>query len=190
MKMETASFRHGEELLQGSPVWTQFQKVVGSIEGLDIQTAQEARRSSPRQAPVGAQTALNDCFRARMQDDGWESEVNVFPSGGNYPVRKLDYRKSRIGVEIAFNNSSYLERIVLRLNVASEAPQIADEDQLIAGILVVASPALKAWGRMDATVATFDSARRTLDLVKNSFSIPLILVSLGPDAAAWKRFTP
>jgi hypothetical protein len=109
------------------------------------------------------------------------------PPSPPFPERKIDFMKNHLGVEVVFNNESYLERILFRLNVGSEADGVIPEHEVVAGVIVVASERVKRWGKMDSTVATFEGARRSIDLVRHAFSVPLVLVGLFPDDDSWPQ---
>ena len=190
MKAEFASFRHGAELLGPWAEWKELLSVVGGIAARDIEKTQLDVLVGK---PVGAQKAINHVFKERFTQLGWMNEVLVFPTptyakktgvplpAEAFPDRKIDFMKNHLGVEIAFNHESYLERILFRLNVASEADGVIEDHEVVAGVIVVASERVKRWGKMDQSVATFEGARRTLGLVRHSFAVPLILVGLFPD---------
>ena len=190
MNAEPASFRHGVELLGPWPEWRELLSVIGGVTAGAIETAQAGPLEDK---PVGAQRAINYVFKERLTQLGWNSEVLVFPTPSyakkqgieppsqDFPERKIDFMKNHLGIEIAFNHESYLERILFRLNVASEADGVIPGHEVVAGIIVVASDRVKRWGRMDPSVATYEGAQRTLEFVRHSFSVPLILVGLFPD---------
>ena len=199
MEIDVASFRHGLELISHLPEWAELQSVMRGITETDIIEIQTQELES---RPVGAQRALNVLFNNRLTGVlGWEGQVLVFPNAGYaralgapapdppFPERKIDFMKNHLGVEVAFNNESYLERILFRLNVASESEFVIPESEVVAGVIEVASERLKRWGSMDTTVATFEGSQRSLSLVRNAFSIPLLLVGLFPDEG-WEPISP
>jgi hypothetical protein len=162
------------------PELHELQSVISGITAGDIVGQQQG----PLQGkPVGAQTALNQLFKERLGKLLWANEVPLFSNPQLYPGRNIDFMKNHLGVEIAFNHESYAERILFRLNVASESEAIIPEHVVHGGVIVVASDAVKQWGSMDSSVGTFDGWRRSVELVKNSFSVPLILLGLLPDVA-------
>jgi hypothetical protein len=177
--IESASFRHGAELLRNLPELHELKSVISGIKAADVEAQQQGPLGGK---PVGAQKALNQLFRGRLSQLGWDEEVPLFADAQLYPGRTIDFMKNHLGVEIAFNHESYAERILFRLNVASESEFIIPEHVVHGGVIVVASDALKHWGSMDPSVGTFDGWRRNVELVKNSFSVPLVLLGLFPDS--------
>jgi hypothetical protein len=178
MDIETASFRHGVELLRNLPELHELTSVISGITAADI----VAQQQGPLQGrPVGAQKALNQLFRERLGLLLWAEEVPLFANPKLYPGRNIDFMKNHLGVEVAFNHESYAERILFRLNVASESDAIIPAHVVHGGVIVVASDAVKQWGSMDPSVGTFDGWRRSVELVKSSFSVPLVLLGLFPD---------
>ena len=196
MRTELASFRHGAELLHNWPELHELKSVVSGILRAHIEAEQLGALEGK---PVGAQKALNRLFQQRLGQLGWLSQVPLFPTPAwakahgkpipeqPYPDRSIDFMKNHLGVEIAFNNESYLERILFRLNVASEADAVIPEHVVHGAVIVVASEAVKRWGSMDPTVATFEGSLRSLDLVRSSFSVPLVLLGLFPDDDDWSQ---
>lgn len=201
MQSQTRSFRHGTELLRNLPEFHELMSVIGGIRQADIVAVQVGALKGK---PVGAQKALNHLFKERLgQLTGWLDQVLLFPtpawaSKNNepppahaYPDRRIDFMKNHLGVEIAFNNESYLERILFRLNVASEADAIIPAHVVHGGVIVVASEAVKRWGSMDPSVATFEGSASSLELVRTSFSVPLVLLGLFPDDGEdWSQPSP
>jgi len=197
MKYEVSSFRHGEQLIAHWPEWAELKSVVVGIRQDDVLAVQRGPLAGK---PVGAQKAFNHIFHQRLTEMlGWRSQVLVFPTtsyartagihvpDSPFPERKIDFMKNHLGLEIVFNNESYLERIVFRLNVASESPSVIPENEVVAAVIVLASERVKRWGSMDPTVATFEGAQRSIDLVKTSFSVPLVLLGLFPDDDDWSQ---
>ena len=195
MKLEVASFRHGAELIAHWPEWAELQSV---IQGIKQDKIVHTQINDLRSKPVGAQSALNRVFEDRLTGMlGWQSQVLVFPNAAYaraagqpppdppYPERKIDFMKNHLGLEIVFNNESYLERTLFRLDVASESDAVIRAHEVVAGVIVVASEWIKRWGSMDPSVATFEGAQRSLGLVRHSFSVPLLLVGLFPDDDSW-----
>jgi hypothetical protein len=197
MKHEISSFRHGEQLIAHWPEWAELQSVIQGIKQEDVL---RAHREDLGGRPVGAQKAFNLLFHERLTGIlGWRSQVLVFPTPASarvaglpapdppFPERKIDFMKNHLGLEVVFNNESYLERILFRLNVASESDYVIAENEVVAGVIVLASEQIKRWGGMDPSVATFEGAVRTIGLVRQAFSVPLLLVGLFPDDVDWPR---
>ena len=77
--------------------------------------------------------------------------------------------KNHLGVDVVFNNESYLERILFRLNVGSEADGVIPSNEVVAGVIVLASERVKRWGRMDIHGGNF---RKELVAHSNWSSMP------------------
>lgn len=168
--------------------WQQLLSVLKSIEPddvinvhLDYALAQFEKKKKPR---VGLQDALNKSIDSRLRAADWTPQPPLFEKAtGEY---SMDFVKSGLGVEVAFNNVSYFPWIFLRLNMAGQDKSILPESQIHAGVFVVATQELKAWGGMDATVGTLNEARRLLSMIDASIRTPIALLGLGiPTDESW-----
>lgn len=178
MRLELASYRHADKFLIHWPQWHEFMALASTISLPQI----EAQQKQLNFAPVGAQRATNLLFESLLTSaNGWAQQAAVFVPQQGLPDRKMDFWKEYLGIEVAFNNDSYLERIVLRLNAANTTDPTLLGHVVAVGVVVVASQALKTWGSMDPSVTTFEGASATVRLMVPSFSLPLMLVGLFPE---------
>lgn len=185
MRCQLQPFRHADKFLRHWPHWHEFLALASTISLGQIEAVQQNELAG---ASVGAQRPTNLLFeRLLTSANGWIKQAPVYKPGLELPDRKIDFWKDFIGIEIAFNNDSYLERIVLRLNAGNTSdPQIL-EHEVAVGVVVVASQSLKSWGSMDPSVTTFEGASRTVRLMQPSFSVPLMLVGLFPESGPAAR---
>jgi hypothetical protein len=179
LKCELQPYRHADKFLLHWPHWHEFLALASTISAEQVERTQVEVLGG---APVGAQRAINVLFESLLSaEKGWSHQVPVYRPQNGLPDRKMDFWKDFLGIEIAFNNDSYLERIVLRLNAANATDPTLLQYEVAVGVVVVASQALKSWGSMDPSVTTFEGARRTIGLMQPSFSVPLMLVGLFLD---------
>jgi hypothetical protein len=178
MRLEFRHYRHADKFLSHWPHWHEFTALASTISLAQIEGAQQGFATPA----VGAQKATNAMFASLITGPkSWVAQAAVWKPGMGLPDRKMDFWKDELGIEIAFNNDSYLERIVLRLNAANTGSPELVEHPVAVGVVVVASQALKSWGSMDPSVSTFQGAAKTIELIVPSFSVPLALVGLFPD---------
>lgn len=181
MRCELQPYRHANRFLVHWPHWHEFLALASTISITETERTQTEVLGG---TPVGAQRAINVMFETLLTaEKGWVHQALVYKALDELPDRKMDFWKDYLGIEIAFNNDSYLERIVLRLNAANTTDPGMLDHEVAVGVVVVASQAIKSWGSMDPSVTTFEGARRTIALMQPSFTVPLMLVGLFPDQA-------
>ncbi len=185
MDVKTHDFRLGKVILSARPEWTEFQDVVESISMEDILDAHHAiGREKEGNLPAGGQSAINRLFKERLVPLGWEPEPRLFSSTDkDLAGWKMDFIKSRIGVEVSFNHAEAIPWTFTRLNIAGESDEVVDEHRVDVGIAIFATRALKQWSRMDGAVGTFERATMWLNYMKPILPIPIFVIGL--DAEGW-----
>jgi hypothetical protein len=180
MDYTSFDFRHAAEILGQRPEWRELHAVVAGITREDILAAHDVVAQVRLRAPAGGQTAINSVFRSRLPD--WVAEPRLF-HGTDERLRgwKMDFFKSRIGVEISFNHAEAIPWTFTRLNIAGESAEVVSEHRIDVGIAVFATAGLKAWARMDAAVGTFELACEWLRLMRPIMPVPILVVGLRAD---------
>lgn len=198
MRLELYDFRNARPILEQSypAVWQEFQDQLSSITAEDIA---EFHRGLVRKAidkerrpQAGAQTAINQLIDARLRAVSWRPQPPLYIGGDRRGHElagwKMDFKKERVGVEIAFNHQEAIPWIFTRLNLAGESKEVLEDARIDIGIAAFAAQSLKVWGRMDAAVGTFGQAKLWLEKMKPVMPVPLVVVGLHasePDGTPW-----
>jgi hypothetical protein len=180
VKFELFNYRHAREILKDREEWREVESATRKIRRAEIIEAHDQIRSRRKQSPVGAQSAINSVFRKRLSN--WESEPRLFDSRDR-ALRgwKMDFYKKRIGIEVSFNHAEAVPWTFTRLNIGGESQEVIDEHRIDVGIAIFAAQSLKAWGKMDASVGTFELACEWLRLMRPIMPIPILVLGLRAD---------
>lgn len=164
--MEAAlyDFRNAKDLLASrGDCWHELSTTIASLGSDDLISKQEELAASGRR-PKGGQRALNLLFKERLTLLGWEAEPQLFPSSDpDLRGWRMDFYKSSVGVEIAFNHAEAIPWIFTRLNLAGESPRVRSDHRVDVGVAMFATAGLKEWARMDGSVGTYETACIWLD---------------------------
>ena len=203
MDFETFNFRNALAILSQRPEWDELTDVIRSVMRADVIEAQERLVAVRRNAPAGAQQAVNLLFEERLPTPDWIHQCRLFE--GTDPATSQDLARWTMdfvkrgaaapgslesdfgfGVEVTFNHSEAIAWTLVRLDLASESGiRVRDEARIDVGVAIYASKAFKAWGKIDSAAGTFEQARLWLGLMRPVLPIPLVLVGLhSRDAGA------
>ena len=185
-------------ILDRRPEWAELRDVIDRITRDDIISAQEQIADGKKNAPAGAQQAVNRIFEEFLPSPQWIHQSRLFE--GTDPLTKNDLAKWTmdfvkrgdaaldspesdfgLGVEVTFNHAEATAWTLVRLDLASEAgANIREQARIDVGVAIYASRSFKRWGRMDSAVGTFEQASLWLGQMKPVLPIPLVLVGLNP----------
>ena len=198
LKLELYDFRNALPIVEQSyaTVWREFQQQLESISANDISELHRgfvrAAVDKKRRPQAGAQTAINQLIDRRLGANGWRKQPPLYVGGDRRGHElagwKMDFKKERVGVEIAFNHQEAIPWIFTRLNLAGESKEVLADSRIQVGIAAFAAQSLKAWGRMDATVGTFGQAKLWLEKMRPVMPVPIVVVGLSaadPDGTPW-----
>lgn len=198
MKLELYDFRNAVAILERShpAIWQEFQDELGSISARDIAEFHRGlvRRAvdRKRRPQAGAQTAINQLIEAHLKAASWRAQpalyVGAEKRGSELAGWKMDFKKDKVGIEIAFNHQEAIPWIFTRLDLAGESDEVLPDARIDVGVAAFAAKSLKAWGRMDATVGNFGQARLWLDKMKPVIPVPIVVVGLhaaDADGTPW-----
>jgi len=183
MKFNHHDFRHASEILSHRAEWLELKDKIASIEMSDVLAAQEYEASRRKKAPAGAQTAVNRVFDDALTSVDWTPQPRLFAEsqeGEDLRRWKMDFIKSKIGVEVSFNHAEAIAWTFVRLNLAGESTLIKTESIVDVGVAIFATKEFKRWGRMDSAVGTFEQAKSWLEMMKPVLPIPILLLGLDP----------
>ena len=188
MKLELHDFRHALPILERSysSIWAEFCEQLGSIQADDISDFHRGlvrdAVGRARRPQAGAQTAINRLIDARLSALSWRAQPPLYIGGDRRGDElagwKMDFKKDRVGVEIAFNHQEAIPWIFTRLNLAGESDEVLADSRIEVGIAAFAAQTLKTWGRMDGAVGTFDQAKLWLEKMRPVMPVPIVVVGL------------
>lgn len=186
MIFESHNFRLAAEILAQRSEWAELSSELTAVSMDEVVAAQGDLAAGRAKPPAGAQTAINLVVRKRLLAKGWLAEPRLFTGSGDDLAKwKMDFIKARIGVEISFNHAEAIPWTFTRLNIAGESQSVLPTSRIDVGIAVFATRSLKAWGRMDPAVGTFERARTWLEIMRPIMPIPVLVIGLSDE-----DFTP
>ena len=208
MDFDIFNFRNAMAILDQRLEWAALRDVINDISRDDIISAQEQIADGKKNAPAGAQQAVNRIFEERMPSPQWIHQSRLFEDTDPLTNKELarwtmDFVKRGpaapgspesdfgLGVEVTFNHAEAIAWTLVRLDLASETSvNLQQKARIDVGVAIYASKSLKQWGRMDGAVGTFEQASLWLELMKPVLPIPLVLIGLKPrdsgSAAIWE----
>ncbi len=86
------------------------------------------RQDTNKKALKGKQSIINAKFQKHLVGKAWQKEKAVFSSEDEKADQdlKIDFWKSKIGIDVAFNHRSFIGGDLLRLQAAAEVTDIID----------------------------------------------------------------
>jgi hypothetical protein len=120
---------------------------------------------------------LNETVQRKLEEKGWQTQVPAFGAEGRGETR-LDFLKSRIGVEVQFGHASFIGIDLLKFQVAS----YADQDVIDVGIYVMATrdfaKEMIDRGQKWSGSLTFEKVTSYLPHFRSSIHVPILVVGL------------
>lgn len=162
--LQKYSYRFAEEVLNSKlAVKHEIEDVLTELR-FDINTL-----SRPR---------LNAILRAAFIAKQWEDQPYVFGVPGD-PGAKMDFLKSRVGIEVEFGHSSYLGIDLLKFQVSSYAAL----DKIDVGVYIVTTSdfqkKVEACGNKWGGSLTFEKVRRYLPHLKSAIQVPIYVLGIN-----------
>jgi hypothetical protein len=106
LRFVTYSYRFAEQILNSHlAIRREIEEVIGSIDFVPAPSEAGDRPGAGSKPNVRPQ--LNKRFEEEFSKRGWESQYRLFDDPGN-PMAKIDFMKSRVGVEVAFSHASFV----------------------------------------------------------------------------------
>lgn len=171
MKFKTYSYRFAEEVLNSHlAIKKELEDIIESIE-LPFASPDAGDRPGARSRP-NVRPQLNKKFEAEFTKRGWESQFRLFDDPGS-PMAKIDFMKSRVGVEVAFSHASFIGIDLLKFQVLS----YAGLDKIDVGVYIVPTSDLPRRG-FEGSV-TFDKVKKYLPHLRSAIQVPVWVVGLG-----------
>jgi hypothetical protein len=182
MRYRTCSHRHARTLFKSEePYLTLWGEIAATLEEISDDDI-VALYTTKYQGKMSISWAVNDLINERLTALGWTPQSPIFAdpkySGGRETRWRLDFAKSELSVEVAFNHGEASAWNLLKPVLASELNHVQKAIQTSAGVLIAATESLKAAGGFDGAVGTYESFVRYLPPLNNVLTVPVLLVGL------------
>jgi hypothetical protein len=172
MRIVSFSYRFAEEVLNSHlAIKKEIEEVIGSIE-VPVAGPEAGDRPGAGSKPK-VRPQLNKRFEEEFLKRGWETQFRLFDDPGS-PMAKIDFMKSRVGIEVAFSHASFLGIDLLKFQVLS----YAGLDKIDVGVYIVPTGELPRRG-FEGSV-TFDKAKMYLPHLRSAIQVPVWVVGLLP----------
>ena len=178
MRFRTISHRFGKAIAAEPGFrsdWLELLSVIDSVTDDDIM--EEHSSNTPMRKSISM--AINNLLRSRLVEKGWTPESAIFNDPDYHQTRwRLDFSKSDISVEVAFNHGEAIAWNLLKPVLASELNHVEKQKQTKLGVVIMATEEMKKAGGFDGAVGTFEKAERYLKPLQNQLSCPMVLIGL------------
>lgn len=179
MNYRTHSFRHGEVILSNEPefsvVWNELLSAIDSITDEEIINYHQ----SANRAAKSISEAINNLLKNKLIALGWNEESLIFQDNEYRGNRwRLDFAKSSISVEVAFNHGEAIAWNLIKPVLASELNHVQKEITTEIGVIICATKDLKDKGGFDGAVGEFEKFLTYLDPLRDILSVPMVIIGL------------
>ena len=166
------SYRFAEEVLNSQlSVKKEIDDIITSIKIPSV--GPEAGDKPGAGAKPNLRPKLNKMFEDEFSKRGWQSQFRLFDDPGN-PMAKIDFMKSRVGVEVAFSHASFIGIDLLKFQVLS----YSGLDKIDVGVYIVATNEMPKRG-FEGSV-TYDKVKLYLPHLRSAIQVPIWVVGLMP----------
>jgi hypothetical protein len=136
--------------------------------------------------------AINGLLKTRLAAKGWATESPIF-KGAEYGDEKLrgdktkkntknpwrlDFAKTDISVEVAFNHGEAIPWNLLKPVIAGELNHVDKAIQSEFGVVICATEAMKKAGNFDSAVGEYEKFLKYLQPLRNFLTVPMLIVGL------------
>jgi len=170
LKFITYSYRFAEEVLNSHlSIKKELEDIIASVE-LPFAAPDAGDKPGAGSKPL-VRPQLNKKFEQEFAKRGWETQFRLFDDSAS-PMAKIDFMKSRVGVEVAFSHASFLGIDLLKFQVLSYAAL----DKIDVGVYIVPTSELPRRG-FEGSV-TFDKVKKYLPHLRSAIQVPVWVVGL------------
>jgi hypothetical protein len=177
------SHRNALTILENEPEflesWKEIQHIIGKISDEMLISCYEEKFQKKNKS---LSTTINTLFKDEFVRFGWHSESPIFQEPQYKDIKsdywRLDFAKSDISIEVAFNHSTVIAWNLLKPVLASELNHVEKAIQTKMGVIITATQELKKNGNFDGAIGTFEKFIDHLRPMMNQLSVPLLLIGL------------
>jgi len=164
LSLQKYSYRFAEQVLNSNlAIKLEIESILTDLK-FDIHTLSRPKFNS----------ILRDVFVAK----GWESQPYVFGDPGD-PGARMDFLKSRIGIEVEFGHPSFIGIDLLKFQVSSYSAL----DKIDVGVYIVATRDFRAkmrgYGNKWGGSLTFEKVVRYLPHLKSAIQVPVYVIGIN-----------
>lgn len=121
---------------------------------------------------------FNKELETRFVASGWQSQPPVFGDAGE-PMAKMDFLKSRIGIEVGFGHASFIGIDLLKMQISS----YSSLDKIDAGVYVVTTLNFQKKMRREFKQnwdgsLSFEKVQRYLPHFKSAIQVPILVYGI------------
>jgi len=182
--------------LTARPILDELLGVISGITDDDLKEVFTAKtvkqRASTGRVDKSLSIAINGLLKTRLAAKGWATESPIFKGTeyGDEKVRgdktkkntknpwRLDFAKSDISVEVAFNHGEAIPWNLLKPVIAGELNHVDKAIQSEFGVVICATEAMKKAGNFDSAVGEYEKFLKYLKPLRNFLTVPMLIVGL------------
>ncbi|MGF9772389.1 BglII/BstYI family type II restriction endonuclease [Priestia aryabhattai] len=180
MKYEIYSHRYAWSILEGEQEFREtWDEILEIIEGITDQMIINKFQEKYEGKNKSLSSTLNDLFKLAFVAKGWAPESPIFQDK-HYSdnVWRLDFAKTNISVEVAFNHSGVIAWNLLKPVLASELNHVEKAIQTKIGVIICATRELQLAGNFDSAIGTYEKYIHHLIPLNNQLSVPIAIIGL------------
>lgn len=184
MNIVTYEHRYALNLFTTSePYISLYEEIKSTLNDISDADLIEYYNQNNRNNKKSLSETVNQLIKASLTAKGWAAESAIFSDPEYYNSRdnkrwRLDFAKSEISVEVAFNHGEAIAWNLIKPVLASELNHVAKAIQTSAGVIVCATDEMKKAGNFDGAVGSFEKFKRYLIPMQNMLTTPILLVGL------------
>ena len=200
MDYKLHSHRHAEAIMRSSPtakpILAELLGVISAITDDDLKkfftTKTAKQRADSGKVDKSLSIAINGLLKTRLTAKGWATESAIFkgPEYGDEKLQggktkrntkspwRLDFAKTDISVEVAFNHGEAIPWNLLKPVIAGELNHVDKAIQSEFGVVICATEAMKKAGNFDSAVGEYEKILKYLKPLRNFLTIPILIVGL------------
>jgi co-chaperonin GroES (HSP10) len=182
------SFRNAKIIFENDyrykKLWEEIKMVLDGISDQDIINQFE---SSKRENQKSISDAINILIDKRLVEKKWDRQSPIFNDSEYRPNSKghwwtLDFSKSEISIEVAFNHGEATAWNLIKPVLAGELNHVEKATQTSAGVIITATDSMKRRGNFDGSIGSYEKFCQYLNPLRNILTIPMIIIGLeAPD---------
>lgn len=190
MLFRTYSHRNAEVIFENDPKYqNHYLEVLTAIKSISDTSIINEFNKSPRKSIKSISEPINHLVKKKLVAVHWKAESPIFKDNDyTGDTWRLDFAKSEISIEVAFNHASVISWNLLKPVLASELNHVEKAIQTSAGIIICATEEMKKAGNFDSAVGTFEKYIQHLKPLYNQLTSPLLII--GIEAPKTFRINP
>lgn len=180
MEYEIYDHRHGltnvENQKEFKETWNEILQIISNItDQMIIDVHSEKFINTNKSLSM----AINYLLKQQFKASEWSSESYIF-KGNKYKNNawRLDFAKSNISIEVAFNHSGTIAWNLMKPVLASELNHVEKAIQTKVGVIITATNEMKITGGFDSAIGTFEKYIDHLLPLNSQLTVPIIIIGL------------